>query len=368
MLRPAGEHALAAPGERWPVVDGIAFLRVGREALVARCLAALDAGDLAEATALLLQDRDDWAPGEPPALDACRDLVRRRDALGFREAMQRLSFGPVGDYLAYRWSDPTFLSGLALAEAYWTERPRVLEVACGTGAFLRSFIPHAAAVTGADVVFSKLWLARHYVAPAARLLCFDVGAPWPLPPGAADIAFCHDAFYFLPDKSRVATALFASVGRQGRVLVGHVHNRAAANHSAGDPVTVADLAALFPGAALFDDAELTRALVERRAPAPAGQDALATVPALSAACAPVPPGALRGLLDLPPPGAELRRNPLYVGGARATLRFPSARYAAEYAASITCPAEVEAPLAAVATGADDELVRTRVLVDLPVRW
>ena len=49
------------------------------------------------------------------------------------------AFGPVGTYFAHRWSDPTFLSGLALAQSYWGAPRRVLEVACGAGHYLRAF-------------------------------------------------------------------------------------------------------------------------------------------------------------------------------------------------------------------------------------
>ena len=37
----------------------------------------------------------------------------------------------------------------------------------------------------ADVVFAKLWLARRFVCPRARLVCFDAAAPWPLPDRSA---------------------------------------------------------------------------------------------------------------------------------------------------------------------------------------
>ena len=57
-------HSLAAPDERWPVVDAIPFLRSGREALAAAALAALDAGDAQEATALLFtRPRTTGPPG-----------------------------------------------------------------------------------------------------------------------------------------------------------------------------------------------------------------------------------------------------------------------------------------------------------------
>ena len=367
-LKADGAHCLRAAGERWPVIDGIAYLRTGREEMVGQSLCALDADDVETATAVLLQDRDDWAPGTPPTIDECREVVRDRLSITFREAMARLRFGPVADYLAHRWSDPTFLSGLALAEAYWRPNARVLALGCGTGAFLRAFAPHAASVLGADVVFSKLWLARHFVAPKASLVCFDASTPWPVAEASADLVFCHDVFYFLTDKTLVAKRMRAVAGGGGAVLVGHVHNAAVENHSAGSALTADEYAAMFSGSIMFDDAELTRALLQRRAPRAASARDLAGEPAIALASPADEPATVTGLLDRPPPGATLRRNPLYVGDQPARVRFPSDLYADEYGALVTYPETGEAPLRAMAAYADDVLIRNRVLVDLPERW
>jgi hypothetical protein len=122
-------------GERWPVVDSIAYLRVGRGQLVRDALEHLDAGRHDEALALLLADQDDMWSGEPADPDRIRSLVRNREALSFREAMDHLGFKAAGLYYAHRWSDPTFLAGLALLEAHWPEpAPRTaFELACGAG-------------------------------------------------------------------------------------------------------------------------------------------------------------------------------------------------------------------------------------------
>ena len=233
-------HSLSADGERWPVVDGIPFLRADRRALADLALAALDAGRREDALAALLADQDNWARTPPPGEAACRALVRDAAGLSFREAMERLAFGPVAAYFAHRWSDPTFLSGLALAEAHWTSPRRVFELACGAGHFLREFGRMSAEVSGADIVFAKLWLARRYVSPDARLVCFDAALPWPLADGAADLVFCHDAFYFLEPKPAILARLREHVAPDGGVLaISHVHNRDWPNLSSGAAVTAA---------------------------------------------------------------------------------------------------------------------------------
>ena len=357
-------HSLAAVGERWPVVEGIPFLRAGRQELAAEALQRLDHGDAPGACVALLGDQDDWARTPPPAEADRASLLREADRVTFRGAMDRLAFGPVGTYFAHRWSDPTFLSGLALAEAHWNKPSRVFELACGAGHFLREFARVAPQVAGGDVVFAKLWLARRFVAPDARLVCFDAAHPWPIAGGAADLMFCHDAFYFLPDKPHVAAEMLRVAG-SGRVLVGHAHNALVDNLSAGSPLDPAGYAALFGASLLYDDRELTAALIEARAPVPSCE--LDAAPAIALATGPAPPRPVLGGLALPPPGAMLRRNPLYEGDL---LAWPSERYRSEYAALATYPSTPAAPQTAWLD--DDAQVaswaRRRELVDLPARW
>ena len=366
VLERAEPHAVVdGAGRRWPVVAGIPFLRAGREALAEAALAALDAGDERGAAILLLADRDDWAPGDPPTPEACAAAL---DAPTLREAMRHLAYGPVADYFAYRWSDPTFLSGLALLGAHGAAAPgvRLFELACGTGAFLRALRPpHGAGTLGADVVWSKLWLAKRFVAPEAELVCFDAArGPFPLADGAADVAFCHDALYFLPEKAHVVAEL-ARVAP--RVLVGHAHNARADNFSAGAPLAPAEYAALLPGEpVLYEDAKPTRALLEdrppRAAPDAAALDDAAAIALAWPAAEPGPAGALA----LAPAGAKLRRNPL-LDPVTLAPRWPSRRYEAEYAADSGYLSRPRVDRAAL-HGSDPALVRRRILLDLPAAW
>ncbi len=357
-----------AAGRRHPAPDGIPFLRRGREALAGEALARLDAGDREGALVLLLADQDDWWRGDAPQPEASRELVRNQSRLSLRDAMRLLAWGPVADYFAHRWSDPTFLAGLALMEAHWTVPRSAFELACGIGHHLRELAQRGVAVTGVDVVFAKLWLARLYVVPEATLLCLDAAQDWP-EMGLFDLVACHDAFYFLEPKREILARLRAlRHPTRGVLAIGHVHNRDWPNLSAGSALDAAEMAALFPEATLYEDAELTRSLVEGRSPHAVGAVELARVEAFAAAEGPglAPAGAVTGILALPREGAALRRNPLY--GLDGRIAWPSERYAMEYAERATYPAQTRAPERAVLGPRTAAAARRRELVELPERW
>ncbi|MBP0491754.1 class I SAM-dependent methyltransferase [Pararoseomonas indoligenes] len=368
-MTPDTAHSLCdAAGRRWPVIDGIAFARASRPELADAALARLDAGDRDGALVLLLADQDDWWRGPTADEASLRALVRDRARLTLREAMAHLSWGPVGDYFAHRWSDPTFLAGLALMEAHWTAPRTAFELACGIGQYLRALSQRGVAAAGADVVFAKLWVARHWVAPDAELICLDASVtPWPLAEERRfDLVACHDAFYFLEPKGPILERLRRLAG-EGWLAIGHIHNREWPNLSAGSAVTAEELAGLFPDGTVYDDAELTRAAVERRVPHSAPPGALTGAEAFSVVAGPgvVPARPISGALALPPEGAALRRNPLYRGDA---IAWPSERYEREYGPRATYPARPTAPERATAGAATAEWAMRRELLDLPERW
>ena len=210
---------------------------------------------------------------------------------------------------------------------------------------------------------SSGWRGATWRLPA-RLVCFDAAAPWPLADGAADLVFCHDAFYFLPEKPHAAAEMTRVSA--GAVLVGHAHNALVDNPSAGSPLPPAAYAGLFENAVLYDDFELTQALVDARAPVPAAAAALGKAAAVSLAYrAPAPKPVTCGL-GMPAAGTPLRRNPLYAEGM---IVWPSKRYATEYGELATYPLQAAGPERAIAGDkAIEELVRRRVLLDLPASW
>ena len=365
-LRMDTAHSLSDGVARWPVIDGIAFLRVGRERLVAACLAALDRGSREQALMLLLADQDEWWQGETPRADDLRRLTRETSRLSLREAMRLLAWGPVATYFAHRWSDPTFLGALGLIEAHWNAPATAFELACGIGHHLRELDLRHVRVGGGDVVFAKLWVARHWIVPRAELICFDASAPWPIQDLRYESVSCHDAFYFLEPKPEVLQRL-RQIADDGLLTISHVHNRDQPNLSPGRPVTAGAFAALFPDGYLYDDAETLAALIEARAPSPAAAPLLRRAEAFSVAAGPGvrAPRPVLGGLAIPPQDRVLRRNPLYENNV---VRWPSERYAQEYGGRATFPLRTDCPPSARSRDASRQSVLRRELVDLPERW
>ena len=364
-LRVDGPYTLTNGTRRWPVIDGIPFLRTNRDALVEAALTHVDAGRQDEALALLLADQDDWWNGPLPEPAAIRMLIENRDRLCLGEAMDLLQWGRVGDYFLHRWTDPTFLAGLSLTEAHWNQPGRAFELACGIGHHLRALTQQGVSVTGADIVFAKLWIARHWLVRDAALICFDAASYWPLMGHTFDLVTCHDAFYFLEPKADILEKLRA-FSANGVLLVGHIHNREWPNLSAGSAMDASELHALAPDALVYDDDELTRALVEGRNPAGAPPELLRHVEAFALVIGGSSAHPVEGWLGLPRENCMLRRNPLY--GAAASIAWPSDRYRDEYASRATYPLHSSLPMQMSREQAPIESIRRRELVDLPERW
>lgn len=358
LLRPDGPHALSdGNGELWPVVDGIPYLRIGSDALAASALRRLDAGDRRGALLLLLAENDRWWTEPPPGAEQLGRLIDTAEELSLREAMDLLGWGRVGDYFAYRWTDPTFVAGLALMDAHWPDPASAFELACGIGHYLRALDLAGVEAIGADVVFAKLWVARHWVAPNAQLLCFDADRPWPVALGT-DLAFCHDAFYFLGDKAHAAGEL---VRTAPALMLAHIHNAAAPNLSSGAAMSEAEVRALFAHATLYADEELTAAAVEGRLPEPGATKVTEAFAVVTGAPRRTEPCSF----GLPAAGQNLRRNPLCRNGE---AHWPSRRYAEEYGARATFACSPDLPDRTVMAPQWTAAVRRRELVDLPERW
>ena len=362
-------HSLTDGGERrWPVLDDVPYLRVGREGIVGKALEALDDGRVGDAAAVLLADNDDWwdeAPPPPDALAAAYEAAAD-PATTLRDAVAALGLGRVGDYFLHRDHDPSGLAVTALVATHPPAGRPVVDLACGAGHLLRrlALAPDATPSTGIDIVFAKLWLARRFLLPRSRadvrLVCADLRAPWPLEPDGDAWVSCHDALYFLDDPGDVLDRAAALAGDGGAVLAAHCHNAEHPLGAAGRPHRVDEWAALLPGALTYAEEELTAAALDARPARAAEPEALCGTEAVALALdrAGAPPA--EDLLA-PPPGVALHPNPLYRDGVR---EWPNPRWGEEYGDRVAAYLPEHAPV-----GLDlEQAARRRVLVDLPERW
>jgi len=255
-LRKCAHHILTDGVDEWPYLEGIPYLRSGRDRLRGDALRLLKQGDVPRALALLLTDRrNNSIPPLDPA-DARKAMVAGRN---IGETMDQLGYGLMAPYVLHRWCLPTFLSGLALLEFHAPRGATMFEAGCGAGHFLRRWMDRSGPAIGADMIFSNLWLARRFVAPAADLVCCDLDDGIPLQPDSADFSYAQDAFHYFGNKPLVFSEM-RRIAAGKIVLLGHVHNASQENFSPGEALSIEEYRACVDPDRTYDDGELVEAL------------------------------------------------------------------------------------------------------------
>ena len=345
-LAPAG-NGLACGCGRWPVVDGIPVLHRwarGTSPSLGDLLARFrpPARTLTEKLARRLL----------PAAGKLERAARRPDAtfLGLLAAFGRETDL---DYFRYRFSDTSYLSSAALLTPL--SRGPALDLGCGAGHLSRVLGRRVgeAKVVGLDASFPLVWLAKRFVAPQATFLCADGAARLPFRDGAFEAAFCADAFNYLPDREGAAREL-RRVAR-GPLLLSRLADPGFAARGGQPPLPPEAYVRFFDGRSprLYRDRDLLDAFLARGVldlSAPAGGPA--DVLSLAAG---VEPRVYEGAGDFLRGGAI---NPLY------DVREDGDRLHLSRRAPGEVPERLTITRAQVAA-ADPELVRARILLDLP---
>ena len=155
----------------------------------------------------------------------------------------------------------------------------------------------------------------------------------------------------------------------------HIHNAGVDTLSSGHAMSADAVAQMFPEGEVYDDQELTQALVEARRPRSASPRSLADVEAFSVEDRARSGSSLRlgpgHGIALPLADAALRLNPLYRPDADGfAVAWPSPRYEAEYAERATYPERLSHDRHRRLSDPDarQNAIRRRILVDLPERW
>jgi uncharacterized protein YbaR (Trm112 family) len=373
----------------FPVVDGIPVLHLLPGASLAREQVEAGRPGLARRTMFGLDD-----DGHAAAFDA----LASSDTATYRDTVEALGPNFEGGYFLYRFSDPTYIVAQAVARAVGAAvldgARRAIDICGGSGHIARSLLDLSSAPPVlADLYFAKVWLARRFTAPGCEPVCCDGNAPMPFARGAFGFAMCTDAFMYIWTKRQFAGEMERLIdggvndGHPGALLIGHTHNERAWSPSHGQPLPPEGYAALFETleprifgeTGLFDDVVRGGPLdLSRRDDA----ETLDRNPALTIIASRNPRVFAPHPLTQPAVAAgELRINPLYAvetDGERLRLRlgFPSEDYEQEYGACRQyLPEELTLERSAVASmqtglvaGELSELVRRKVIVDLPKRY
>ena len=373
----------------FPLVDGIPVLHVLPAAAIARDQLQAGHPELARRAMFGLDD-----DSQAEAFDA----VASSGTATYRDTVEALGPNFEGGYFLYRFSDPTYIVAQSVARAVGSAvlggTRRAIDICGGSGHVTRTLLDLSAVPPVlADLYFAKVWLARRFTAPGCEPVCCDGNAPMPFARGAFSFAMCTDAFMYIWTKRQFVGEMERLVDNRaadadpGAVLIGHTHNERTWSPSHGQPLSPEGYADLFETIEprvfgegnLFADvvADGPLDLTRRDSQETLDQSAALTIiasrhPGVFARHALAQPAAAAG---------ELRLNPLYTQQAdgdrvRLTLAFPNEEYADEYGAcrqylpeTLTLDRHAIASLAAgTASGELIELLRRRVVVDLPKRY
>ena len=367
----------------FPVIDGIPVMHVLPAATIARDQMQAGRADLARRTMFGLEDE-----AQAMAFDA----IAASETASFRETVEALGPNFEGGYFLYRFTDPTYIVAQAVvrsvAKTVLSGSRRAIDICGGSGHVTRSLLDLSAAPPVlADLYFAKVWLARRFTAPGCEPICCDGNAPMPFARGAFGFAMCTDAFMYIWTKRQFVGEMERLVDASGALLIGHTHNERTWSPSHGQPLSPEGYAALFETieprvfgeAGLFADVvaggplDLTRRDSKETLD---GNQALTIIASRNPAVF-----ARHPLSSSRTASGEYRLNPLYAAvtdGERVTLRlrFPDEDYAEEYGACREyLPEELTLDRAAITSlaagrisGELADLVRRRVIVDLPKRY
>lgn len=132
------------------------------------------------------------------------------------------------NYFFHRRSDPTFLVGLATLACLEPETGPILDLGCGAGHYVRTFIQATlgSPVVGMDDKFVLLYLAKKFIAPDGAFVCASAERPLPFRDGTFAVTFCADAFFDIEGQGRCAGELVRVMRDEGIALLPHLHNPA----------------------------------------------------------------------------------------------------------------------------------------------
>jgi uncharacterized protein YbaR (Trm112 family) len=327
---------------------------------------------------------------------AAFEAIVTSDAATCADALRTLGPDDESRYFLYRFSDPSYVVAHAIVRAVAGTvlregtGGRAVDICGGSGHLTRALMDLSSPPpVVADLYFWKLRLAQ-FTAPGCEAVCCTANSPLPFARGAFRYAMCADAFMFIWTKRLLVGEMLRLIDvedRHGAVVISHAHNQLVWSQSHGQPLSPSGYRDLFETIEprLFSEAGLLADFVTGGPLNLGRHDSVATLDqdaALTMVASRHPAVFRAHALDRAPgaPG-DLSVNPLYAvehegNRVRLRLQFPSAAYEEEFGHCREYLPEValvdQASLAALREGrlpAElDDLVRRRVILDLPKRY
>jgi SAM-dependent methyltransferase len=156
-------------------------------------------------------------------------------------------------YVKYRFSAPSFISGMALIPAINGALPDgglILDAGCGFGhlSFMLSRYFGARNIYCVDKEFINLYFGRNYlVGSDASFICLDANEKLPLDDGTFSAIVSMDSVHYIHNKKLFADELKRILKSNGAVFFIHLHNKYVKNISQGLAETPEGYAGLFAG-------------------------------------------------------------------------------------------------------------------------
>jgi SAM-dependent methyltransferase len=180
-----------------------------------------------------------------------RKLFGKWPWLSFWKMVTFVKNSRYGTYLKYRFSCPSFISGMALIPVFKNVLANgglFLDLGSGVGHFdfLLSRFVDANKLVCADKHFMNLYLAKNYlVGLDANYICLDADEQIPFKDGVFSAILSMDAFHYIENKQLLAKEFQRALKKDGVIFFVHLHNKYGENMSKGLPLSPEEYAGLF---------------------------------------------------------------------------------------------------------------------------
>ena len=274
---------------RYAIVLGIVVLRQAspQNDNTDPIVAAIDEGDHDGAVNLMLAHEPPPHGGVRATISRSIGRLRQRGrhngtrhpfpfSESLRTALRRWRPGYYGEYLEYRYANPSLLAALPVIAAMAKGLSRsasgpdarwAIDIGCGIGQttyLLKSLVPDIR-VVAADLDFLNLALAKHYVEPEGNFICFDAEAGLPFRDGVFDAAFSLDCVHYIRGKQKLAAELQRTGRANALFALCHLHNAERTNPNQGIPLSAEGYSKVFKrlGGTLYAESALLESFSAR---------------------------------------------------------------------------------------------------------